>query len=63
MPLVNKCKTYKDENVCKSKVLAWAKLIENIGDRIRDFDIKILLPFFKYCFGIKNQPELDGKYN
>ena len=58
MPLVNKCKTYKDERVCKAKVLAWVKLIENIGEKLQNYDMKILMPFFKYCYGAKNFPEL-----
>jgi hypothetical protein len=61
MPLTNKCKTYKDECVCKAKALAWLRLIEHIGDRMSNYDMKILLPFFKFSFGAKSFPELTGK--
>jgi hypothetical protein len=41
MPLINKCKSYREEGVCKAKALAWIKLIENIGDKIREYDSKV----------------------
>ena len=52
MPLQNKCKTYKEEDVCKAKILAWLSLIENINEKLPTHCIAVLIPFLNYCFGI-----------
>lgn len=51
-PLINKCKAYKDENLSKTKANAWLCLIENINEKLPEYTLKTLLPFFNYCFGI-----------
>jgi hypothetical protein len=51
MPLVNKSKNYKNDNVCKAKALAWLCLIENINDRISQYVTSVVIPFLNYCFG------------
>ncbi|CAF0955839.1 unnamed protein product [Brachionus calyciflorus] len=54
MPLLNKCKTFKDECVCKAKCLAWMCLIENLKEQLPNYAQKVLLPFFNFCFGLNS---------
>jgi hypothetical protein len=54
MPLLNKCKTYKEEDVCKSKILAWLGLIENLNEKLPNYLGKIFVPFLNYCFGLNH---------
>jgi hypothetical protein len=58
MPLINKCKNFKDESLSRAKVLAWHALIQNVGDKIKDYQPKILFPFFNFCFGIDTSGEI-----
>ena len=51
-PLINKCKAYKDEDLCKTKANAWLCLIENVNERLPEYMNKVLIPFFNYCFGV-----------
>ncbi len=57
MPLLNKCKTYKEEDVCKSKILAWLSLIENLNDKLPPYVVKVFLPFLNYCLGLNQLNE------
>lgn len=61
MPLVHKCKTYKEESVCRSKILAWLCLIENVNDQLINYYGKILFPFFNYCFGLSGESAIQGE--
>ena len=54
MPLINKTKTYKNDNVCKSKALAWLCLIENIGNKLPNYLTNVVIPFLNYCFAINS---------
>ena len=51
-PLINKCKAYKDEELCRTKACAWLCLIENVNERLPEYTTRAMLPFFSYCFGI-----------
>ena len=55
MPLQNKCKTYKEEDVCRAKICAWLCLIENINENLPSHFLAVVLPFLNYCFGINEQ--------
>ena len=63
MPLLNKCKTYKDESVCKAKLLSWLCLIENLADQLPKYSYKVLIPFFNYSFGLNSFMIENGLYN
>lgn len=63
MPLLNKCKTYKDESVCKAKLLSWMCLIENLEDQLPKYSYKVLIPFFNYSFGLNSFMIEHGLYN
>ena len=54
MPLMNKCKTFKEEEVCRAKILAWVRLIENVNNKLPDYFTMVVVPFFNYCFGLSN---------
>ncbi len=54
MPLLNKCKTYKEEDVSKSKILAWLGLIENLNEKLPNYLGKVFMPFLNYCFGLNH---------
>lgn len=51
-PLINKCKAYKDEELCRTKANVWLSLVENINENMSQYVVQALLPFFNYCFGI-----------
>ena len=57
MPLMNKCKTFKEEDVCKAKILAWVRLIENVNNKLPEHFAKVVVPFLNYCFGLTNLNE------
>lgn len=50
MPLVNKCKTYKEENVSYKKILAWMCLIENTNDQIVNHYLKVGYNFKTFIY-------------
>ena len=51
MPLINKTKSYKSDNVSKSKALAWLCLIEGIDNKFPNYLSNVIIPFLNYCFG------------
>ena len=60
MPLQNKCKTYKEEDVCKAKICAWLCLVENINEKLPAHFTTVLMPFLNYCLGV-NETHHDSK--
>lgn len=67
MPLVNKCKTYKEENVSHKKILAWMCLIENTNDQIVNHYLKVgynlkRLYVFIYCIKLDQLNIFSRRY-
>lgn len=59
--MINKTKSYKNDNLCKSKALAWLSLIENIDNKVPSYLANVVIPFFNYCFGL-NCDSLTNEY-
>jgi hypothetical protein len=61
MPLLSKCKTYEEEDVCKAKISAWLRLLETINERLPSQFVQVCAPLLNYCFGINEQVAADCK--
>lgn len=49
MPLTNKTRQTKNEQVSKSKALAWICLIEQVNSKITSQLNTLVIPFFNFC--------------